>query len=150
MKKRLHRLERINAVAREFGVARLALERLELTVRTDPELLRKARWTPADVANAKDRLETTYLLRLFAEFEAGLRDAWENAFKQTTTPPMKDLLTGVAARRSIPDTDLDNAHTVRVYRNSLVHEGGEEAVEVLFGEAKSILCTFFSWLPLDW
>lgn len=148
--KRQDRLERIAAVWREYAVARLATERLTIALQADPSLLSKARLRPVDARNLADNLESTYLLRLFAELEAGLREAWENCFKQTTVPRVKDLLDAVAARSYVPDDVLASAHAVRKYRNSLVHEGGEEAEAVPLEDAKSQLCTFFSRLPLDW
>ena len=56
----------------------------------------------ADYHNFRDNLEPTYLIRLFAEFEAGLREAWALAFRQTTSPRMRDLIDSFAARRLIP------------------------------------------------
>jgi len=150
MKRRVFRLERIKAVDREHAVARVALTRLVEALQADPALLAGEGLKRSDAEKAVGNLEGTYFLRLFAESEAGLRDAWENSFKQTTTPPMRDLLVAVAARRSIPERDLTNAHLVREYRNSLVHEGDDRVEPVPLELAKKYLCTFFSWLPLDW
>ena len=45
------------------------------------------------------RLEGTYVIRLFAEFETGLRLYW--ATIRQTEPPTQHLLDGIAARRAI-------------------------------------------------
>jgi hypothetical protein len=150
MKRRPHRLERLKAVVREYEVARIALERLGEPFRANPALLTQEQLKQSDFEKASKNLEGTYLLRLFAEFEGTLRDAWENCFKQTTTPPMRDLIEAVGARRSMAGEDIENAHAVRAYRNSLVHEGGESPEVIPLDRAKQFLCKFISWLPLDW
>jgi hypothetical protein len=150
MKERQERLERMRAIEREFRIVKIAINRLHESLRTDPALLRAEQLKPADAGKASANLEATYLIRLFAEFEAGLRDAWENGFHQPTTPRTRELLEAVAARRLVPDEIRDNAQAVRVYRNSLVHEGGEDADPVTFDDARKYLGTFFSRLPLNW
>lgn len=150
MKKRQYRLDRIDAIAREYQAARLAVTMLNKTIAADSGSLKKERLTPADAQNVADNLEGTYLLRLFAEFEAGVRHAWVTFFKQSTIPPMRDLIDAVAARRRIPESERANAHLVREYRNSLVHEGDEDVEPIPLKLAKSYLCTFFSRLPPDW
>ena len=86
MKKRQERLERIKAVEREHRVAKAALRLLQRAVQEDPGLLRGERLRPADAQNANEHLEARYLISLFAEFEAGVRDVWENALRQATVP----------------------------------------------------------------
>ncbi len=88
-------------------------------------------------------LETTYLIRLHAEFEAGLRDAWRHAFGQETQPPMRDLLQAFAARCDIPQDWIDGANTVREYRNTLVHEEALEVEPISLIESRHRLCRFF-------
>ena len=58
-------------------------------------------------------LELTYIIRLFAEFETGLRLFWPTA--RGTEPPgrTRDLVDGIAATRRIPFQELVNAHAVR-------------------------------------
>ena len=102
-----------------------------------------------DVVNASKALEGTYIVRLFAEFETGLRQFWETISK--THPKTKDLLDGLAARCKIGDDQRDHAHLVREYRNSLVHEREDEEVDMIpIAEARGYLCTFFSFLPREW
>jgi hypothetical protein len=100
--------------------------------------------------HASARLDGTYVIRLFAEFETGLRLYWLAARK--TDPPgrMRDLLDGVAAARRIPYDQLKEAHVVRDYRNSLLHERQEEAEPIPIAAARGHLCRFFSFLPPKW
>ncbi len=100
------------------------------------------------IVGASVRLEGTYVIRLFAEFETGLRLFW--ATIRDTEPPTQHLLDGIAARRAITPERLANAHAVRVYRNSLVHERDEEVAPISMAEAQGSLCRFFAFLPLTW
>ena len=101
-----------------------------------------------DVVNAANDLEGTYLIRLFAEFETGLRLCSET--RRSTNPPAKDLLDSIVALCDISEEHRDNAHAVREYRNSLVHEREEELPPISIAEARSYLCCFFSKLPNEW
>ncbi|HUY90968.1 MAG TPA: hypothetical protein VMV10_19685 [Pirellulales bacterium] len=87
-------------------------------------------------------------MRLFAEFETGARQYWDVTWG--TDIKTHDLFEALAARRSIPDTDLENAHLVREYRNSLVHEREDQPEPLEAAAARKYLCTFFSYLPVQW
>jgi hypothetical protein len=139
---------RIKAVERRFLAIRLGTDRLQNDVRRDPTIL-QGRVGPRDLTSASEDLEGTYLARMFAEFETGLRQYWETT--SDTHPKTKDLLDGLAARCKIGTDQRDNAHLVREYRNSLMHEReDEEATPIPIATARSYLCTFFSFLPREW
>ena len=63
---------------------------------------------------------------------------------------MVDLIDGLAARCGVFDTRRDNAHLVRDYRNELIHERLDEPEPMPIATARSHLCHFFSFLPLQW
>ena len=149
-RKRQERIERICAVEREHQAAAVAVDLLEERLRSDPAFGLSDEWRFRDARNLRANLEGTFLLRLFAEFESGTRDAWLKAFGRATHPPMRDLLEAVARLRLIPQDWLDDAHEVREYRNRLVHEGDDRGDAVSVPEARHRLCRFFSWLPLTW
>ena len=65
-------LRRIKAIEREHSSTRLALDRLLEEARRDPTIL-TGDLKFHDIVVASDRLEGTYIIRLFAEFETGLR-----------------------------------------------------------------------------
>jgi hypothetical protein len=140
-------MEKIKSIERDHLATRLALDRLLHEARRDPTIL-TGDLEPQDIVKASGRLETTYLIRLFAEFETGLRLYW--ATIRETEPPTQHLLDGIAARRGIPPDRLAGAHTVREYRNSLVHERDEDMVPISIAEARGYLCRFFAFLPPTW
>ena len=140
-------LDRVKAVEREYGAMRLAADRLLGVVRKDPTaFLGESRIHDLEVAS--DGLEATYTIRLFAEFETSLRKFW--ATLKQTTPPAGDLLNGVGTRRRIPYDQISNAHHVREYRNTLVHEREEETELIPIAQARGHLCRFLNFLPLEW
>jgi hypothetical protein len=83
---------------------------------------------------------------LFAEFETGLRLFWPSARANEPPGRTRDLMDGVAATRRIPDDELRNAHAVRGYRNTLVHEREEDIDPISIAEARKHLCKFLSFL----
>lgn len=150
MSPKQRRLERMRAIEREGLVASIAAEGLGERLRADPSALAEADLRVADYREFRSSLEPTYLIRLFAEFEAGLREAWVRAFHQATSPRMRDLIDSSSARCGIPQEWHDCAHAVRAYRNALLHEGGGDVQPVGLREACSWLCRFFSRLPHEW
>jgi hypothetical protein len=141
--------ERLKAVEREYLAIRQATDRFKEHARRDPTILKK------DVRNrsielASENLEGTYIIRLFAEFETGLRLYWRKVRGRSANPRTRDLLERIAARHGIPDEQRENAHAVREYRNGLLHEREEEAAPVEISQARGYLRRFFGFLPHEW
>jgi hypothetical protein len=109
-------LGRIKSVETEHIVIRLATDRLLVESRRDLAILSE-NLRLRDIADASKRLDGTYVVRLFAEFETALRQFWSAA--RATAPPnrVRDLLDGVASMRRIPYELLADVHLVREYRN---------------------------------
>jgi hypothetical protein len=118
-------------------------------LRRNPSALAGYELRPKDFLNFQSNLEATYLLRLFAEFESALRSVWSGIGK-TTQPKTSDVLDGLAARRTVATSVLHEAHDVRAYRNSLVHEDATDAAPVSFGNSIRALLRFLSYMPPDW
>lgn len=140
-------LKRIKAVEKEFAAMRQAADRLMDHARDDPSLL-LGDFGPSDIERASLNLEGTYTMRLYAEFEAGLREFWE--VQRGTSPPMKDLIDAVSARRKIPDQHRTHAHLIREFRNSLTHDRKSFQAPIRISRVRSHLCTFFGYLPTRW
>ena len=141
-------LSRIKAVERDYVATHLALEELLLAAQRNPAVLR-GRVEVRHLDQALEGLQATYLIRLFAEFESGLREFWR-ASRRGRIPRTEHLLTGIAAARGVPDEDLLSAHAVRRHRNSLVHDQEEAAATIPLRTARGHLCRFFSRLPPTW
>jgi hypothetical protein len=151
MIKRQERIERMERIIREYRAAVSAVELLAQQLRANPNWGNEAGWRNRDARSLNENLEATYLIRLYAEFESGLRDLWRNCFRKASHPSMQILMSRVASRQYVPQDWLDEADAVRRYRNTLVHEDNDEEDEQLpFYEAKSRLSRFFSRLPEDW
>ena len=138
---------RIKACEREFLVMRLAVEHLRGVALPRPDVLRGA-FRVGDIDLAASLLESTYVVRLYAVFESGLRSFWETA--RDTHPPMRQLLDSIASSQAIPYDDLENAHKARRYRNTLVHEGGEAANPVALPLFRRHLTMYLRHLPPSW
>ena len=140
-------LRRIKAIEREHASTRLAIGRLLEEARRDPTIL-TGELKLHDIVIASECLEGTYVIRLFAEFEARLRLFWKTI--RDTEPLTQDLLNGIAARRGIPQARIAGAHAVREYRNALVHVREQEFDPIPIAEARQHLCRFFAYLPPTW
>ncbi len=150
MPRRYERIERIRAVEREYEAATVAVELLREQLHVDPSSLEQYGLNPPDFTNLRENLSATYLIRIFAEFEAGIRDAWANAFRRRSHPTTGQLIDSIAARCYIEQDWLDAVHDVRECRNNYVHEGETEPKPMLISQARQFLCRFSSTLPLDW
>lgn len=153
MIRRQQRIEWIVAVAREYLAAKSAADLLKTQIQADPNLGTNQGWEARDGIAFIDNLESTYIIRLYAEFEAGLRDYWANHLNRTTHPPMVHLLQSLADQRISVDR-LEDADAVREYRNFLVHDESENPPPgtrtFTVAEAKTHLCYCFGRLDTDW
>lgn len=150
MNRRQFRLERIRGVERQYEAASLAITSFTDRLRTDPTALGDSGLAMQDVQELRANLEATYLIRLFAEFEATLREAWRRAYGRRSRPAMEQLMNSIAARCLLPQDWNDDAHEVRQYRNALVHEESDQIGPITVPEARKRLSRFVSRLPLDW
>jgi hypothetical protein len=88
-------------------------------IRDEPEL---SRVSLTQISEAALNLEATYIIRVFAEFEAILTNHIAVAHPTLRVPRTAEaLINRVALRERIPDPLLDTAQGVRAYRNVLVH-----------------------------
>lgn len=142
-------IERVKAAEREFASVRVALDFLLAALRSDPLVL-VTNLKASDFARADARLDGTYTIRLFAEFETGLRSFWMASRNSDPPSRTRDLVDGIAARQAVPTGTIADVHLVREYRNSLVHERDDETPPIAIPVSRRNLCTFLSRLPLHW
>lgn len=140
-------LTRIKTVEREWAVSQIAINRLMIDVGVDPSLLDHP-LRHRDVRTAAERIDGTYLVRIFAEFESGLRSFWKTL--KSSRPRTEHLLDSIGRRQHIPDDTIAEAQNVREYRNHLVHESENRVESVAIPDARSRLCKYFSFLPPKW
>lgn len=150
MRRRDQWIEWLRAVERESDVAAYAIELLDERLQRDPSSLTARGLEHRDAAHVRANREATYLVRLFAVFESGLREAWLKVQRRTTEPKAADLLDTFAARVKMPNDRLADAHRVRHHRNSFVHQVGATPKPISLAEARRFLCRYFSFLPPDW
>jgi hypothetical protein len=98
--------------------------------------------TPANFRQAEQYLLSTYLIRLFAEFEGTLKRHLNSNHPSIRVPnnPKVDWLISQVARAEEfkADTDLlNNMAKVRDYRNAFVHSGQPPAQTIDFSVALS-------------
>ena len=144
--------KRLADVRDEFVSARTALSIAARAAQDEQRAQRTIREegiTLHDLRQCAENLDITYLLRLFAEFEAVLRDYYANGMHRTTRPQMEPLMDAIGSRRHMPAGHLQAAHEVREYRNDVVHDHLRNTI-FDFAECRSRLARFVSMLPRTW
>lgn len=139
---------RIKSVEREYLIVSKACEDHLQSVHSDPSLLTKE-YSRHDIDSAFQKLTGTYLIRLYAEFEAGLREFYAS-FKPNRHPQMSVLINTIASIREIPNEVSLNVHAVRELRNQVVHNSSEKIECEGLREHRHHLCTYFSQISFDW
>ena len=154
MIKRQRRLERIAAVFQEYLAAKTASDLLIAQTDANPSYGHDHGWEPRAGESFTENLEATYIIRIYAEFEAALRDYWLTYRKQTTRPKMYQLVNHAIPDQSFSQDVIDNADDVREFRNFLVHdiedELGEDRISFTVQQAKSNLCAYIARLDPAW
>ncbi len=136
----------------ELDAGRFALSRVLVEWNSNPGLSLAAKAngvTDTELRRCAKTLETTFVLRLFAEFEAVLRDYWEHGAGRNTEPDMRPLMDSIAQRRRMSSDHLAEAHDLRNYRNLLIHEDAR-AAKFDFPQSLRAVGRYMSWLPLKW
>jgi uncharacterized protein YutE (UPF0331/DUF86 family) len=143
------RIERMKSVEREYQIAIASSDALTEALRRTPSLLTEQGLVRADLDAQIENLALTYLIRLFAEFETGLRDYWAALKNKKKNIPGRGMIDSLSSTHTIDDKTRQNVHAVRKYRNSLVHEDDFQADPVSIPEARRSLCLFFGHLPYN-
>jgi hypothetical protein len=145
--------EHIKDIEGEYRAARIAVDRLKEQVVATPDLLAKGQGTRAYLRDADRNLEGTYLVRLFAAFEAALRSydrARHNDAARALDASVLIDITGGRRGQGISTAVREGAHLVRRVRNYWAHESDEIPHVMSLAEARARLQTYLSWLPEEW
>ena len=109
MSKRQQRLKRIAAIEQEYLAAATAADWLAKQLKADPSFGDQYGWEGRGGLDFSENVETTYIVRIYAEFEAGLRDYWRNYLGKDTKPGMAQLVRdAIPARQWFKQDDIDN------------------------------------------
>ena len=129
------------------------MDRLKDQVAASPDILKSDDGTRAYLREANKNLEGTYLVRLFAAFEAALRsyDRTKNndPNRRTDASVMIDEISGKRGR-GIQMGIRQRAHEVRQVRNYWAHESDEDPGPMTIDEARARLQAFLHDLPDEW
>jgi hypothetical protein len=145
--------ELLKSVQDELETAKFSVAVAARVVAADVTVLNALSYPikPSQLRQCADNFELTYLLRLFAEFEAIVRDFWASArpTRRRRRSNMQVLMNRVAIECQIPAEVLQEAHDVREYRNAVIHDRSRMG-ELTFHVCKSRLGFFLSYLPPRW
>ncbi len=94
------RAERMKSVEREYEVAEMARAALEEALNLNSGLLTAEGLAVADLRTYRNKLHDTYFIRLFAEFETGLKDYWKNGLGEDPKTRIMDVISSVECATS--------------------------------------------------
>lgn len=154
MNRRQQWLERITAVAREYLAANTASELLRTELEGNPRFGSGRDWERRDGVAFSENLQATYIIRMYAVFEAGLRAYWRTHRNRDTRPSMEQLVRHAIPNQLFSQDCIDDADDVREYRNLLVHDIDEaraaNPASFTMAEARRRLCSYFARLDPGW
>ncbi|HEV3166770.1 MAG TPA: hypothetical protein VGZ22_22275 [Isosphaeraceae bacterium] len=118
-----------------------------------PDLLKKDAVARECLLAAHENLEGTYIVRLFAAFEAALRSydraKHNDPGRETKAAVMIDEIGGKRGRGIQPGI-RERAHEVRRVRNYWAHESDQDAEPMTVDEARARLQAYLHELPDEW
>lgn len=146
--------QHITEVWSEHRAARTAIDRLMIAVATTPDLLKNDPVAREYLRQARENLEGTYIVRLFAAFEAALRSYDRtrrgDPTRITDAATMIDEIGGKRGRGIQADI-RERAHDARRARNYWAHESDQPPDPMLtIDEVRSRLQAYLSNLPDEW
>lgn len=142
------RFESINICEHMCEAAKAATAYFYGVCRKNPNIISGRLFRLRDIKNCNEDIEDTYLVRLFALFEVTLRNFLEKSLRRKSKPDVSALINRVASRQRVQEDIRQKVHTVRDYRNSLVHAG--KATPMSLREARRYLNQFLANLPREW
>ncbi len=141
----------MDAVATELRICKLGGERLRRDINRDHSIAQSLNLGRSEIGRTIERLDHTFIVRLFAVFEWALRELWENLLRRTSEPPIRDLIDAIVAAVGImPPNFRERVHRIRVFRNSIVHVNAVSELVFTFFEAHAHLKAFLSLMPREW
>lgn len=143
----------IKDVEKEYKAVRFAITRLNDQIASTPDILIGKDATRTNIRSADSNLEGTYIVRLFAAFEAALRSYDRARHRDPDREENASVLidsTGGRRARRISAKDRGGAHEVRRLRNYWAHESDQAPPPMTISEARARLEKFLARLPEEW
>lgn len=145
-------VQRLRSVQAEYNAASAAISYVNRHWQRQNIPQEVGRLKPGDFVRANENLESTYLIRLYAEFEGILKDhlATNHATTRVPDKPKVDWLIKRVAQTE--DVSVEMALRIKMdalrdYRNSITHHTRHFAPFVSLNDALSSLNTFVARLP---
>jgi hypothetical protein len=151
--RRFDRHQHLTEVWGEYRAARAAVDRLKVAVAATPDLLKRDDEARMYLSRAHAKLEGTYIIRLFAAFEAALRSydrARHGDADRNTKASVMIAEIGGRRGQGIQAGVREGAHEVRRVRNYWAHESDEDPGPMTIDAARARLQRFLSELPEEW
>lgn len=139
-------VHRLREVQNEYLIIRAALRHAQ---RTWSQHERSPDWegrTIHQVRLALDRLEATFIIRLFSEFEGILREYWGKDGRDPEEHRVGYLIDQIGLSQ-MDAKHRERVHEVQRCRNDLAHGSASRAVVVPFDEALKRLAKYLDRLP---
>ncbi len=148
-------IDRVKGAERESYVVAAAVDHSGRAVQSDDARL-PSQTSPRDLVTAADKVESTDMIRMWAEFETALRSFRRHitgdSDDRISTDNLIDWTAGVRQGRAISVDVRDDVHEVRAYRNHLVHERDDQDPPdaISIAVARTRLNTLLHCLPIRW
>ena len=136
---------RLKEVEKEYLATKFATQIFLERARPDSTIL-PANLRLSEFRRSSENQEGTYVVRMFSEFETGLRTFWRDIRNKKTHPPVSDLIRSISSSCRIAVPPVDNVDRVRRFRNFLVHERDATFEHISLEVARSHLCVFLARL----
>ena len=146
-------IDRIKGAERECNVITAAITHFTQVVE-EKRVGLPFQTSPRDLVTAVENVESTYLIRMWAEFETALRSYRRkftgNADDRISAIDLVNWTAGVRQGRAIAATTRDEVHEVCEYRNCLVHERDDMDLPepIAISLARNRLNTLLHCLPI--
>jgi len=145
--------EHIKDVEGEYQAARFAIDHFKAILAVNPVLLKREDVSRSYLRVADRNLVGTYVVRLFAAFEAALRSSdrarHNDPYRKSDASVLIDMIGGRRGQ-GISETVRIGAHAVRRVRNYWAHDDDATPDPMTIPEARARLQTYLSWLPEEW
>ncbi len=143
----------IQEVWGEYQAARFAVRRLHEQVKADANIVAGEHGVREYLSPADTNLEGTYIVRIFAAFEAALRSYdryhFDDPERETRAATMIDQL-GALNHVRVRIPIRDGVHRVRRIRNFWAHDSDDDPNPMPIDRVRGLLQAYLDRFPKSW